>query len=73
MAIRTEGNRLKIEAKNFPEFNKLLAKAKKEAQQLNETIAKLSRFEFDLVVTAESSQAGDIDAASSAISDMPTK
>ena len=73
MDIRTQGSSLMVSAKNFVEFNDLLERAQKEAQQLNETLRKLSCFEFDFQVSVQNSQAGDMVAASSAISTMPTK
>lgn len=51
---RRDGNHLMISAKNIPEFYDLLTQAEKEAQQLNDTIGKLSRFEFDIEFSAES-------------------
>ncbi len=50
-------NHLKISAKNLPEFRDLIDQAKREAQQLNETISKLSRFDFDIEFRIEDNQA----------------
>ena len=73
MEMYTSGNRLMVSVRNIPEFHALLEKAQKEAEQLNNTIAQLSR--FDLVVSFDvlDHQAGDMDAASSVIKTMPTK
>ncbi len=71
--LRLDRNHLMIKAKNIPQFYKLLTKTKKEAQQLNDTIGKLSCFEFNIEFTAESGQAGDMESASSEIRNMPTK
>ena len=73
MDMQVYENHLKIDAVNLPQFYALLDKAKKEAQQLNDSIAKLSRFEFDIVVSATVSQAGDMEEASSVIRTIPTK
>ena len=43
-----EGNRLKITVQNLPEFKELIEQAKKEAQQLNQTINRLSCFAIDI-------------------------
>lgn len=40
--------KLKIEASNLSEFDVLLQKAEKEACQLQETLSRLRRFEFDI-------------------------
>jgi len=50
-------NHLKISAKNLPEFRDLIDQAKREAQQLNETISNLSRFDFDIEFRIEDDQA----------------
>lgn len=60
MDMRVDGNYLKIEAKNIPQFYELLSQAKEEAQQLNNTFSKLSRFEFDIEFSVGVSQAGDM-------------
>lgn len=73
MDMQVYENHLKIDAVNLPQFYALLDKAKKEAQQLNDSIAKLSRFEFDIVVSATIGQAGDMEDASSVIRTIPTK
>lgn len=39
---------LRIEVKNLPEFKLLAEQAKKEAQQLVQTLDKLSRFTIDI-------------------------
>lgn len=49
----TIGSELRISAENLPEFRVLLAQAKKEAEQLNNTIAQLSRFELLISFAAE--------------------
>ena len=71
--MRTENSSLKIAAKNFPEFRSLLERAEKEAQQLHETLRKLSCFEINLELSVQDVHAGDMDAASSAIRHIPTK
>ena len=70
--LRVQKNHLMISAKNLPQFYELLTKAEKEAQQLHNTLAALSRFEFDIEFST-GDQAGDIESASSVISTMPTK
>ena len=50
----TLGSELHISAENLPEFRALLAQAKKEAEQLNNTIAQLSHFEFLISFSADS-------------------
>lgn len=53
MDMYTVGSELRISAENLPEFRTLLAQAKREAEQLNNTIAQLSRFELMLSFSAE--------------------
>lgn len=73
MDIRTDKNSLKMAARNFTEFRELIERAEKEAQQLHETLRMLSCFEFNIELSISNGQAGDIDAASSAIKYIPTK
>ncbi|MBR3585844.1 MAG: hypothetical protein IKO00_07490 [Oscillospiraceae bacterium] len=73
MDVRTEKNSLLISARNFTEFRELLEKAEKEAQQLHETLRKLSCFEINVQLSIGDDHAGDMDAASSAIKHIPTK
>lgn len=54
MDMYTLGSELHISAENLPEFRALLAQAKKEAEQLNNTIAQLSHFEFLISFSADS-------------------
>ena len=61
-------NHLRISAKNLPEFRCLIEQAKREAQQLNETISKLSRFEFDIEFRVEENQADGFDRSKKTIS-----
>lgn len=49
--LKNAKGRLYIDAVNVPEFQKLLEQAEKEACQLNETLGKLRRFEFEIDVT----------------------
>lgn len=46
--IRVPTGRLRIEVKNLPEFEDLLNQAKQEADQLQETINRLSNFELNI-------------------------
>ena len=69
---RVQKNHLMISAKNLPQFYELLSKAEKEAQQLRDTLAALSRFEFDIEFSADGQTRG-MDSASSAINSIPTK
>ena len=74
MEMYTVGSELRVSVENLPDFKRLLDQVKVEAEQLNKTIAQLSRFEVLISFSAESqAQAGDMDAASSAIRTMPTK
>jgi len=41
-------DKLMVEVQNLPTFSELLARAKEEARQLNQTIDELSRFELDI-------------------------
>lgn len=41
-------DKLLVEVQNLPTFSELLARAKEEARQLNQTIDELSRFELDI-------------------------
>ena len=41
-------DKLLVEVQNLPTFNELLARAKEEARQLNQTIEELSRFELEI-------------------------
>ena len=66
-------NCLHVYARNFPDFAELLSKAEKEAQQLHETIQKLSCFTFQFEVTVKPDQAGDMEPASSEMRYIPTK
>ena len=59
---------LMISVTNLTEFNALLQKAEKEAEQLRQTLAKLSRFNLAIKFSVEGDYAGDIEAASSAMS-----
>lgn len=75
MKMQTLGNELLISATNLPEFENLIEKAKREAEQLNKTLDQLSCFDFTIhfSVQKSSDQLGDIEAASSAIKTMPIK
>ena len=73
MEVRKEGNTLKVSATNFLEFKNLLIEAEKEAQQLHETLRKLSCFEFEFGISFETFQACGMDSASSETSIIPTK
>ena len=65
---------LMVSAQNLPEFKKLLCQASEQAAQLNDTLSRLSRFDFSIQLSVRrSDQTGDMDAASSTISDMPMK
>lgn len=44
---------LHMEVTNLPEFDALVAKAKKEADQLNQTVDQLARFELVIRFSAE--------------------
>lgn len=44
---------LHIEVKNLPEFEKLVNQAKKEANQLQETIHRLQHFELKIVFSVK--------------------
>ena len=50
--FRLQKNHLMLAAKNLPQFYELLSRAEKEAQQLHNTLAALSRFEFDIEISA---------------------
>lgn len=73
MDLRTDKNRLYISARNFTEFDELIRRAEKEAQQLHKTLRKLSCFEFEMEVSTETAQAGGMDDASLEIKDIATK
>ena len=73
MDMWTRENELLIKATNLPEFKELLVRAEKEAEQLRNTIAQLSRFELSIRFEVAQGQAGDMEAASSVMSTMPTK
>ena len=73
MDMHIQKNKLMVSVENFPEFRRLLDQAKKEAEQLNSTIAQLSRFDFEFSFTVADTQAGGMEAASSTMSDIPTK
>lgn len=74
MDMYAVGSELRISAQNLPEFCSLLSKAKAEAEQLNRTIEQLSRFDLSIQFSVQDmNQAGDMEAASSAINTMPTK
>ncbi len=45
--------RLNISVTNIPEFNELIEKAKKEADQLIDTIARLRRFDIEIDFNVE--------------------
>lgn len=49
----TVGNKLQISVDNLSEFRTLLEKAKAEAEQLNKTIAQLSRFEISISFSSD--------------------
>ena len=66
-------NCLHVYARNFPDFKELLSKAEKEAQQLHETVQKLSCFTFELEVTVKPGQDGVMEPASSDMRYIPTK
>ena len=72
MDLHVTGSTFSLAAKNSREFKRLITKAEKEAQQLRETLRELSCFDFQISFSVED-QAGGIDSASSAISDIPTK
>ena len=73
MEMFKSGNVLHVYATNSPEFAQLLGRAKKEAQQLNDTLSELSCFTFEFEFGVRKDQAGDMEEASSAINAMPTK
>ena len=74
MEMYIRNNVLMVSANNLPEFKKLLQQANEQAEQLNDTLRRLSRFDFSIQLSAHSSdQAGDMEAASSAISDIQMK
>lgn len=73
MEMYTNENKLMVSVRNIPEFNALLKKAQEEAEQLNSTIAQLSRFDLVVAFEVQGDQAGDMEAASSVIKTIPTK
>ena len=72
MDMYVTGDQLKLSAENLPEFYRLLKQAKKEAEQLNQTIAQLSCFEFSIGFSV-ADHAGDMEAASSTVKTIPTQ
>lgn len=48
-----EGSKLHVTVNRIPEFRELLEQAKKEAQQLNQTIHKLSCFALEIDFSAD--------------------
>lgn len=74
MDMYLQGEKLMISAENIPELHELIDKAKKEAEQLNQTLNQLSRFDLSIRFSiGNPDQAGEIDAASSVINTIPTK
>ncbi len=62
MEMYTNGNRLMISAENLPEFQALIEKAKKEAEQLDNTLRRLSNFEISLTLSVcGGNQTGGVD------------
>lgn len=53
MDMQTWGNTLLISVTNLPDFEDLLKQARKEAEQLNSTLDKLSNFKFKISFSAE--------------------
>lgn len=51
---------LSINVTNIPEFNELLQQAKKEANQLQQTIDRLSNFELNINFAVDSKEANTI-------------
>lgn len=72
MDMYVTGDQLKVSAENLPEFYRLLKQAKKEAEQLNQTISQLSCFEFSIGFSV-ADHAGDMEAASSTVKTIPTQ
>lgn len=65
---------LRVAATNIPEFYALLEQANLQAAALRETMSKLNKFYFDLEVSVSREiQSGEMDAASSTTSVIPTK
>ena len=63
-----------VSVANNSALYQLIEQARAEAEQLAKTIQNLSHFELDIQFSVQpSAQAGDMDAASSAISAMPMK
>lgn len=74
MDMYVRGNNLMVSATNLPDFNALLKRAEKEAEQLKQTLDQLSRFDFAIQFSIRGENyAGDIDPASSVMSIIPTK
>ena len=60
-----ETGTVRIAVTNVTEFNRLLQKARAEADQLHRTIQELSSFCLDIKFSTDGDQAGDMDSASS--------
>lgn len=74
MDMYLQGEKLMISAENIPELHELIDKAKKEAEQLNQTLNQLSHFDLSIRFSVGNpDQTGEIDAASSVINTIPTK
>lgn len=74
MDMYASENRLMISAENIPELYSLILQAKEEANQLNNTLSKLARFELTFAFSVnKSGYAGGIDAARSESKSMFTK
>ena len=74
MNMYLQGEKLMISAENIPELHELIGKAKKEAEQLNQTLNQLSHFDLSIHFSiGNPDQTGEIDAASSVINTIPIK
>lgn len=49
----TEGGTIYFHATNIEKYNKLIERAKKEAQQLSDTVAELENFKFQFKFSTE--------------------
>ena len=61
MDMFTDNDTLMVSVTNLKEFNALLQKAEKEAEQLRQTLAKLSRFYLAIKFSVEGDYPGDIE------------
>ncbi len=74
MDMYLQGEKLMISVENIPELCELIDKAKKEAEQLNQTLNQLSHFDLSIHFSVgNSNEAGGVETVSSVNGTAPAQ